>query len=329
MRASSVVKCQRTRVAAALRASLVRGLRRGSQRLRPATDAGLWVTAATVGFAGGSNDGQKSMGLIVGAIVAAGWIDDDGGIPLGVRAVVAVALASATVLVGRRIAITVGRRFYRVRPIEGLAAQGAAAAVILGAGAVGAPVSTSNVVTAGVIGVGADHRPRLGRETIKPIEAVASNVRVSRSIDALKRDPDEQKPCEKQQQHCQRNHAETQRWTCKSSSCGVRDSGHGGSQWSPSQYRRSVTCELATRGTERLRDRKHDNRKRGNEQQEAESRGIGMDLPADEIEQDGIQCLKQRGQNEKRCPSRKEHEESGKENASEPMRSSHVAPRCW
>jgi PiT family inorganic phosphate transporter len=147
-------------VAAALRASLVRGLRRGSQRLRPATDAGLWATAATVGFAGGSNDGQKSMGLIVGAIVAAGWIDDDGGIPFGIRAVVAVALASATVLAGRRIAITVGRRFYRVRPIEGLAAQSAAAAVILASGAVGAPVSTSNVVTAGVIGVGADHRPR-------------------------------------------------------------------------------------------------------------------------------------------------------------------------
>ena len=100
------------------------------------------------------------MGLIVGAIVAAGWIDDDGGIPFGIRAVVAVALASATVLAGRRIAITVGRRFYRVRPIEGLAAQGAAAAVILASGAVGAPVSTSNVVTAGVIGVGADHRPR-------------------------------------------------------------------------------------------------------------------------------------------------------------------------
>lgn len=147
-------------VAAAMRGSLTRVLRRGSRRLRPATDAGLWATAATVGFAGGSNDGQKSMGLIVGAMVAAGWIDAGGGIPFGVRAAVALVLAAATALVGQKIAVTVGRRFYRVRPIEGLAAQGAAAAVILASGAVGAPVSTSNVVTAGVIGVGADHRPR-------------------------------------------------------------------------------------------------------------------------------------------------------------------------
>lgn len=152
-------------VAALARTALVRLLRRASSRVRPATDAGLWATAATVGFTGGSNDAQKAAGLVVGVLVADGHLAPGTGIPFGVRLGVSLTLAGATVVAGRRLVTAVGRRFYRIRPVEGLAAQSASTAVILASGIVGAPVSTANVVTAGVIGVGADHRPRHVRWT--------------------------------------------------------------------------------------------------------------------------------------------------------------------
>jgi PiT family inorganic phosphate transporter len=53
---------------------------------------------------------------------------------------------------------TVGRRIYRIRPIDGLASSGAAAAVILGASLVGGPVSTTQVVASSVVGVGGGRR---------------------------------------------------------------------------------------------------------------------------------------------------------------------------
>jgi len=61
---------------------------------------------------------------------------------------------------GRRIVRTVSSRFYRGGLLDGLAAQSASAAVILGAASLGAPVSTSTVVASGMIGVGAARRRR-------------------------------------------------------------------------------------------------------------------------------------------------------------------------
>lgn len=139
--------------------ALNRTLRRATQRVGATTDRALWVSAMAVAFADGTNDGQKAMGLIVGVLLASGTVDGS-GIPFLVRAAVAVVLASGTVLGGRRVVETVSKGFYRFRSLEGLAAQSAAAVVILASGVMGAPISTSNVVTAGIVGVGADHRPR-------------------------------------------------------------------------------------------------------------------------------------------------------------------------
>ena len=74
--------------------------------------------------------------------------------PMWVTVVCAVAVTAGTALGGWRIIRTVGRRIYRIQPVEGLASTAASAAVIFGASLVGAPVSTSQVVASSVVGVG-------------------------------------------------------------------------------------------------------------------------------------------------------------------------------
>ena len=68
------------------------------------------------------------------------------------------ALTAGTALGGWRIIRTVGRRIYRIHPIEGLASQTSSAGVILGASLLGAPVSTSQVVASSVVGIGGGRR---------------------------------------------------------------------------------------------------------------------------------------------------------------------------
>jgi PiT family inorganic phosphate transporter len=119
----------------------------------------VWLTAGLVGLADGSNDGQKAMGLATALLVAAGTIHGF-AVPFWVSGLVAVLLAAGTAAGGRRIVKTVSSRFYRGGLLDGLAAQSASAAVILGAAVLGAPVSTSTVVASGMVGVGAARRRR-------------------------------------------------------------------------------------------------------------------------------------------------------------------------
>jgi len=99
------------------------------------------------------------MGLITALLVAAGTIQTF-AVPFWVMALVALVLATGTAAGGRRIVRTVSSRFYRGGLLDGLAAQTASAIVILGAGTLGAPVSTSSVVASGMVGVGAARRRR-------------------------------------------------------------------------------------------------------------------------------------------------------------------------
>jgi PiT family inorganic phosphate transporter len=69
-----------------------------------------------------------------------------------------VSLTAGTALGGWRIVRTIGRRIYRIRPVDGLASSAAAAGVILGASLVGGPVSTTQVVASSVVGVGGGRR---------------------------------------------------------------------------------------------------------------------------------------------------------------------------
>jgi PiT family inorganic phosphate transporter len=132
--------------AAGLRRLLGRMLNRASRDMMRSLRRAIWLTAGLVGLADGSNDGQKAMGLATALLVAAGTIRSF-TVPFWVTAVVAVVLAMGTAAGGRRIVRTVSSRLYRGGPLDGLAAQGASAVVILGAASLGAVVAVAPAPT--------------------------------------------------------------------------------------------------------------------------------------------------------------------------------------
>lgn len=143
----------------ATRRVAVRALARGTRRLLGPVRGGIWVAAGAVAVSDGTNDGQKAMGVAAATLLATGAIDSF-EIPTSLRWSVALVFALGTAVGGGRVVRRVGRGYFRPTPVDSLASQTSAAAVILGSTAVGAPVSTSTVVTAAVVGVGADRHPR-------------------------------------------------------------------------------------------------------------------------------------------------------------------------
>jgi PiT family inorganic phosphate transporter len=139
----------------------VRGLRRSvsraSGRWRELAQAAQWATSATLAFSHGANDAQKSAGVIAALLLADGRIDALSA-PLWATLGCAAALTLGTAAGGWSIVRTVGRRIYHLHPIDGLASQGASAAVILAASMLGAPTSTTQVVASSVVGVGGGRR---------------------------------------------------------------------------------------------------------------------------------------------------------------------------
>jgi PiT family inorganic phosphate transporter len=137
--------------------------RRGARRLRrdaqPAVRHGEWVGSAALAFSHGANDAQKTMGVITLLLVATGNLAEF-SVPLWVKFASATALTLGTSMGGWRIIRTIGSRIYRIRPLDGLVSQTSSAAIILGSAAVGGPVSTTHVVAASVVGVGAAQRRR-------------------------------------------------------------------------------------------------------------------------------------------------------------------------
>jgi PiT family inorganic phosphate transporter len=135
-------------------------LRLTRSSLRPLR-IGVWITAGAAAFADGTNDGQKAMGILAVAISGSAAVTAHGvSIPWWDKVVCASLLAAATVLGGRRVVVTVARGLVHSGPMDALAGQGASATVILIAGATGLPLSTSSVVTSGVVGAGAVKRRR-------------------------------------------------------------------------------------------------------------------------------------------------------------------------
>ena len=116
------------------------------------------VSAAAMGLGHGLQDAQKTMGVIVLALVTAGW-QDDFSVPVWVIAAVALAMAAGTYTGGRRIITTLGRRIVHLDPPRGFAAETAAAAVLYTtAFLVKAPISTTQTITAAILGAGATKR---------------------------------------------------------------------------------------------------------------------------------------------------------------------------
>jgi PiT family inorganic phosphate transporter len=111
-------------------------------------------SASLVSLAHGTNDAQKTMGVITLALIASGHWTDTHNIPLWVKVSAAVAIALGTYLGGWRIIRTLGKGLTDINPPQGTAAQSGAAAVILASSHLGFALSTTHVATGSVLGSG-------------------------------------------------------------------------------------------------------------------------------------------------------------------------------
>ena len=115
------------------------------------------LSAAFMAFSHGSNDAQKTMGIITLALFAAGVIADQ-TVPLWVIIMAATAISLGTAAGGWRIIKTMGQRVVKLDPVHGFAAETTAASIILGASHFGMPVSTTHVISSAIMGVGSSDR---------------------------------------------------------------------------------------------------------------------------------------------------------------------------
>jgi PiT family inorganic phosphate transporter len=117
------------------------------------------LSACMASFAHGSNDAQKSMGIITMALVSGGLLGSF-QVPLWVKMACAGAMALGTAVGGWKIIRTMGGKIFRIEPINGFAADFTSSLVIYTASLMGAPVSTTHVVSSSIMGVGAAKRLR-------------------------------------------------------------------------------------------------------------------------------------------------------------------------
>ncbi len=111
-------------------------------------------TASLVSLAHGTNDAQKTMGVITLALIASGHWSHPGTIPFWVKAACALTIAAGTYLGGWRIIRTLGKGLVEIAPPQGMAAESASAAVILTSSHLGFALSTTHVATGSVLGTG-------------------------------------------------------------------------------------------------------------------------------------------------------------------------------
>jgi inorganic phosphate transporter, PiT family len=120
---------------------------------------GQIVSGSMLALAHGTNDAQKTMGVITLALVAHGSVNPQHfRVPTWVVACAATAIALGTYAGGWRIIRTVGSRIIKMDPAQGFASQGAGAAVILASSHFGYPLSSTHVISGGVMGAGAATR---------------------------------------------------------------------------------------------------------------------------------------------------------------------------
>ena len=129
-----------------------RPLTRGFRRLQV-------LSAGYMAFSHGSNDAQKTMGIVTLALFSAGVIPTV-DVPVWVIVIAASAISLGTAVGGWRIMRTMGSRVVELEPIHGFAAETTAATVLLATAHFGMPVSTTHVISSAIMGVGSSKGPR-------------------------------------------------------------------------------------------------------------------------------------------------------------------------
>lgn len=115
------------------------------------------LTGISLALSHGANDAQKTMGVITLALVTSGYLKVF-AVPKWVILLCASMIALGTAVGGWRLIRTLGGKIYKIRPVDGFAAQLTSAVVILGNSLLGGPVSTTQVVSSAILGVGAGER---------------------------------------------------------------------------------------------------------------------------------------------------------------------------
>ncbi|WP_433278716.1 anion permease [Pseudonocardia xinjiangensis] len=119
---------------------------------------GQIVSASMVALAHGTNDAQKTMGVITLALITAGTLPTDAGPPLWVILTAGLSIALGTYVGGWRIIRTLGKRVTEIQTAQGFAAEVSSAAVILASSNLGFALSTTQVATGSIFGAGAGRR---------------------------------------------------------------------------------------------------------------------------------------------------------------------------
>jgi PiT family inorganic phosphate transporter len=127
-------------------------------RLNRGFRRGQLASAAAFSLGHGGNDAQKTMGIMLAVLIAAGALPPDADVPLWVVLSAHTAIGLGTLFGGWRIVKTMGFKLTRLQPSGGVAAETAAAATLFFTSAQGIPVSTTHTITGAVVGVGAARR---------------------------------------------------------------------------------------------------------------------------------------------------------------------------
>jgi inorganic phosphate transporter, PiT family len=120
------------------------------------------VSSALVSLSHGTNDAQKTMGVVTALLVSVNWIPSF-NVPIPVAVAAATSIALGTFFGGWRIVKTLGFRLTRLDPVHGFSIETASAVTIIGSSLLGIPVSTTHVVSGSVMGSGAT----MGAATVK------------------------------------------------------------------------------------------------------------------------------------------------------------------
>src|SRR6266849_2386450 len=132
-------------------------------RFRPSRVDGLFrrlqlLSAAAYSLGDGTNDAQKTMGIIAILLFSSGYLGPEFYVPVWVILAAHAAIALGTLAGGWRIVKTMGMRITKLRPIGGFCAETAGAIMLIGTAVGGIPVSTTHTITGSIMGVGATQR---------------------------------------------------------------------------------------------------------------------------------------------------------------------------
>jgi len=116
------------------------------------------LSAAAYSLSHGTNDAQKTMGIISILLFSAGYLGSEFYVPMWVMVLSAATICAGTLLGGRKVVETMGIRLINIRPVDGFAAETAGAGTIIASSMLGVPVSTTHVICGSIVGVGISKR---------------------------------------------------------------------------------------------------------------------------------------------------------------------------